>query len=86
MGSTRRREARRRAMSKSVQVVTTNAAIDSWPMGVLFMNDDDAFESDRFETVLPSDLWRDMGRPAVITVTVEPGDLLNGEPQPPQGE
>lgn len=26
---------------------------------------------------LPRDVWDDMGRPTEITVTVEPGDLLN---------
>lgn len=28
---------------------------------------------------LEYDAWQDMGGPAEITVTVEPGDLLNGE-------
>lgn len=26
---------------------------------------------------LPIDAWRDMGKPKTITVTVQPGDLLN---------
>ncbi len=25
--------------------------------------------------------WEDMGRPDIVTVTIEPGDLLNGEEQ-----
>jgi len=30
--------------------------------------------------VIPRDDWGDMGSPEVITVTIEPGDLLNDEP------
>lgn len=26
-----------------------------------------------------AEAWQDMGQPRVITVTIEPGDLLNGE-------
>jgi hypothetical protein len=78
MGSTRRREARRRAMSKSVQVVTlANLAAANLDADALFLHPDDLYTTSRFEVYLPPDLWRDMGEPAVITVTVEPGDLLN---------
>lgn len=28
---------------------------------------------------LDKQLWKDMGEPSVVTITVEPGDLLNDE-------
>lgn len=28
---------------------------------------------------MSEEAWQDMGQPKVITVTIEPGDLLNGE-------
>lgn len=28
---------------------------------------------------LPRDVWEDLGRPDAITVTIDPGDLLNGD-------
>ena len=30
--------------------------------------------------VIPCEDWDEMGRPNIITVTIEPGDLLNDEP------
>lgn len=29
---------------------------------------------------MPLDDWVEMGSPDIITITIEPGDLLNGEP------
>jgi hypothetical protein len=44
--------------------------------GVSLGGDEDA----RLTAVeLDPDVWVDMGRPGTLTVTIEPGDLLNGE-------
>lgn len=34
--------------------------------------------SARMSLRVPKDVWEDMGAPATITVTIEPGDRLNG--------
>lgn len=37
---------------------------------------------DTAKVYMPDDKWREMGRPKVITVTIEVGDLLNTERHP----
>lgn len=42
---------------------------------VVFVNDEDQDAEEQFH--MDSDLWDEMGCPEIITVTINPGDLLN---------
>jgi hypothetical protein len=45
----------------------------------VFESDDDIDYILREKHKMRSDVWKEMGSPETITVTVEPGDLLNTE-------
>jgi hypothetical protein len=62
-------------MLAKTQRVLHRQAVTS--LGQVFHHDDDAWTWQRVEVVLPSDLWVELGSPEALTVTVEPGDLLN---------
>lgn len=38
---------------------------------------EDKTDIDRAKLIIPSSVWKEFGEPDVITVTIEPGDLLN---------
>lgn len=44
--------------------------------------DDEGIGTIRGAVTIGNDEWRDMGSPSWITVTIEPGDLLNDGPDP----
>jgi hypothetical protein len=46
-------------------------------MGARFIADPDEVGQRQRSLTLTTDVWRDMGEPLAITVTIEPGDLLN---------
>lgn len=62
---------------RSQRVVHRVAAAAAAGLGQVFYHRDDEGTWERFETTLTTELWEDLGSPEVITVTVEPGDLLN---------
>jgi hypothetical protein len=63
---------------------------------VLFDNEDeDTLQSDATQVYIPESDWEAFGKPESVTVTIQPGDLLNGAdgdeidchvPEPPLSE
>lgn len=45
---------------------------------VTFVATDDENPENARSVAFPVSVWEDMGSPDVVTLTVEPGDLLNG--------
>jgi hypothetical protein len=43
-----------------------------------FCNRDDDTQQIYYEVILPRSQWDEMGEPDTITITIEPGDKLNG--------
>lgn len=78
-----------RDLTKTRTVLRRN---NGWPEGsgkAVFTAEPEDHEGARgTRVVLDDDLYVDMSRPATITVTIEPGDLLNapigGEPGTPE--
>lgn len=50
-----------------------------WPDRVVFVALDPDLPDYRRRMTIDPDIWRDMGSPDVITVTIKPGDKLNGD-------
>ena len=60
------------ALTKSQSVMTFMWLVDDKAKFTYGDDSDPSFFS------MSSEAWEDMGQPRVITVTIEPGDLLNG--------
>jgi len=43
-----------------------------------FSTDDESIPAAFHGLTIPASAWKDMGCPYEVTVTIEPGDLLNG--------
>ena len=61
------------------QVIMHRSSVAWVNAGVMFREDMDEPGIQRGITVSFSD-WTDMGSPEILTVTLEPGDLLNDDP------
>jgi hypothetical protein len=59
-------------------VMKTRTVLDRAPGTATFLQDEDLLGR-KHVVSLDHDVWEDMGKPETITVTIEPGDLLNQE-------
>lgn len=66
-----------------VVLTKTVTVLEHRSYGVYATPMEDEVDSDRFHLLrLDADVWNDMGKPVVITVTIQPGDHLNAQVWP----
>lgn len=64
-------------LTKTRSVLTFQGADEFYARYISDISDEEEGGSLRHVSYLRVDLWDEMGRPDTITLTVEPGDLLN---------
>lgn len=63
-------------LSRSRSVLTLDA---TQPTVIHYVAASDEGEEPRYVLLMERDHWDDMGQPSEVTLTVEPGDHLNGD-------